>query len=603
MNKSVRQAQLAGRSVLSVRLLLVTVAGMVSLGVFAAYAYKSAIRARLMGFSDVAGDLSRDHGLGGQITVDGSNGSASPLSASAAAFGSAQAGSKALRARQQSTDKESEALRMRQARLKASNRKADAARLAWTEVPPDSHRQQPHPKPSPPTNAQVVGVGKVVGDDKDKAILPPELSLQPPQQIDKKQQKSPPDEPTQVHIVGSASSSDAPSPPSPPLPPPLLVIGIPSVRREGDTDYVSKTVDYVLQQTKERMHAAQHGEGMRTEVWSSVISGSDIPGPHPLRVRVVVMCNTRAGGDAAAAAAAPRHQAFESMLAQQCGEDGKACTQTVVNQHTVYIRADSLLVLVRNGIPVPADGNDAGSPNVPGYRVRQQTRDVSDLLDLAHALYGHAEAEGGIQAADGQLSPSSSPSSPALRMSYYMAMEDDFRLCDAGLASVSYAAARATAEHGTWNAIRASYGLNGAVLRGHDVPVLARYYKSHVARRPPDHLMVEWFAGERPESAVMKGGRPHLAFRYNILEHFGFSSSLRPETSPVYAYCYDLMDGRVVFDVEAFKLEECLHDDIWPCLGAGDPRYRDGSLGRPAGINFDQLSQQARAKSVQTWSA
>jgi hypothetical protein len=72
----------------------------------------------------------------------------------------------------------------------------------------------------------------------------------------------------------------------------------------------------------------------------------------------------------------------------------------------------------------------------------------------------------------------------------------------------------------------------------------AGYLAAHLPRRPPDHLLVEWFAGERGESAAHKRARAHLAFRYNVLEHFGASSSLRGKAAPLYAVCYEELSER-----------------------------------------------------------
>ena len=196
--------------------------------------------------------------------------------------------------------------------------------------------------------------------------------------------------------------------------------------------------------------------------------------------------------------------------------------------------------------------------------------------------------------------PQPPAASPGAAPAYYMFMEDDFRLCPRGAEALAYllakAGATAAARGAAWNAIRVSYGLNGGVIPLRDAPLLYGYYAEHLARRPPDHLYVEWFAGERPQSAAHKAGRPHLAFRYNVLEHFGFTSSLRAEKSPVYPFCYDEMDGRVVFEVEAYKVGECGHEDIWPCPPPGQPV----ALARSA-IPFDELREASRNASLQRW--
>jgi hypothetical protein len=148
--------------------------------------------------------------------------------------------------------------------------------------------------------------------------------------------------------------------------------------------------------------------------------------------------------------------------------------------------------------------------------------------------------------------------------------------------------------------LRVSYGLNGGVIRGEDVPVFSGYLAEHLARRPPDHLFVEWFAGERPVSAAQKAGRPHAAFKYNLWEHFGQTSSLRLGESPPYALCYDPLTEGVVFEVEAFKPLICAHDFVWPCWPRGDARYAGAPLPGP-NLDFAKLHEEARKTTVQTW--
>jgi hypothetical protein len=350
------------------------------------------------------------------------------------------------------------------------------------------------------------------------------------------------------------------------MPAPLLVIGIPSARRDGDPDYVQRTVQFVREQLAPG-------------------TLSDIAGPHALRVRVIVMSNHRA--------AAPPHAAFDALEALEC-RDG--CNALKVGGHAVRVGRGngSRVLLARNGWPLANDGDDLGSANVPGFRVRQQARDVADLLELTQALFGH-EGGGprGDKPEDGALSQS------AGRMAIYMVMEDDFRLCPRGLESLAFLLARARVLLPEWNALRVSYGLNGALVRGFDVPQLAAHYRESFRRRPPDHLLVEWFAGERDECKRLKAGRPHGAFRYNLLEHFGLTSSLRAASSGVYPFCYQLLDDKVVFEVEAFRIEQCAHDQLWPCLPPTGPFAAAEQT--QTDIPFETLRAEGPVTSLQKW--
>ncbi len=49
----------------------------------------------------------------------------------------------------------------------------------------------------------------------------------------------------------------------------------------------------------------------------------------------------------------------------------------------------------------------------------------------------------------------------------------------------------------------------------------AGYLTQHQQRRPPDHLVVEWYAGESAESKAYKGGRANIGFKYNMFNHIG----------------------------------------------------------------------------------
>jgi hypothetical protein len=180
--------------------------------------------------------------------------------------------------------------------------------------------------------------------------------------------------------------------------------------------------------------------------------------------------------------------------------------------------------------------NDYGNANVPGFKVRKQTRNIVSVMR-------RSEGKG----------------------KYYLFLEDDMQFCPSGLLAIQYLLDKSTRYHHDWLAIRASYGMNGIFLHSKDIRPFGDYLLKGQARRPPDHLVVEWYAGESAESRKYKGDRVNIGFRYNLFHHIGAVSTLRTEKSAIYPGCYDHLLEPTVFKVEAFNPRECPHDDIWPC--------------------------------------
>ena len=106
-------------------------------------------------------------------------------------------------------------------------------------------------------------------------------------------------------------------------------------------------------------------------------------------------------------------------------------------------------------------------------------------------------------------------------------------------------------------------------MRNSDLPVFSQYLVHHQMRRPPDHLVVEWYAGETEESKIYKSGRVNIGFKFNLFDHIGSVSTLRKEITSAnsFPHCFDQLLVPTVFEVEAYNPIVCPHEDIWPCRG------------------------------------
>jgi hypothetical protein len=300
------------------------------------------------------------------------------------------------------------------------------------------------------------------------------------------------------------------------------VIGIPTFPRPNHVDYLAQTLASIADQLP-----------------------SDPADPLFNQVRVLVMnnFNPQATADAAGEGGHQVHATFDAARLRYAAPHP-------ASKSFIFVDND-------HALPDPHGdkAKDLGTPNKPGFRVRKQTRDLVALLRRAKGLGQH-----------------------------YLFLEDDMLLCPHALLAFQYLLRRASVVHPHWLSVRASYGMNGIFLHDGDVGPFADYLLAHQARRPPDHLVVEWFAGEKEESARYKGSRAHVAFRYNLFHHIGSVSSLRSEKQVSFPVCYESLGEPVLFKVEAFNPTQCGHDDIWPCPPpdqAKAPRI-DWGLLRPA---------------------
>ena len=135
---------------------------------------------------------------------------------------------------------------------------------------------------------------------------------------------------------------------------------------------------------------------------------------------------------------------------------------------------------------------------------------------------------------------------------YFTLIEDDFMPCPNVVGRLRDLLQNAEDSYDNWFSIRISFGFSGVILHnGKDVETVASYISQHYERRPPDHLLVELFAGETAESLMLKDNRPHLAFKLNLFKHIGLASTLRSQRdSSPYLDCYQALSTPVVFLVE-----------------------------------------------------
>lgn len=274
---------------------------------------------------------------------------------------------------------------------------------------------------------------------------------------------------------------------------PWLVVGIPTVPRS--IDYLTPTLQAIYAQLS-----------------------SDETGLLFGRVLVAVVNNGPKG---------EAHAPFEAAK-QRFGSSLHAASFVFIDDHE------------RNADPM-SGANDVGTPDVPGARVRKQTRDVASVLG---ALADRGE--------------------------YYLFMEDDFSLCPHALLAIHYMIEKAHRLHGDFISVRMSYGLSGIVMHTRDLAAFGAYLLEHQARRPPDHLFAEWSGKETAQARAYIGQRVNAVFRYNLLDHLGVVSSLRSAPQTTWPRCYEDLTYPTLFHVEAYDPQACAHDDMWPCGSPGE---------------------------------
>ncbi|CAM9349370.1 unnamed protein product [Ectocarpus sp. 12 AP-2014] len=280
-----------------------------------------------------------------------------------------------------------------------------------------------------------------------------------------------------------------------------VVLGVPTVPRPKGVNYLEQTLQAVLAQVDQQ---------------ESSTNGTPEGG---LAITILVM-NVHG----------PSHEAFYKARDKYEGRRG-----VIFMSVGEALDADGAPIVVGKGEPLTPKAQ-ARKKVLPLTKVQEQTRDLVYLLRAAAGLADH-----------------------------YLFMEDDMLLCPGGAAAIGRMISKAHSYHPDWIAIRASFGMNGILIQDKDVLTFASYLEMHQKRRPPDHLVVEWFAGETPASAEFKGNRQHMAFRYNVFQHLGSVSTLRGKISPDYPKCFEELTIQTLFEVEAFDFKGCPDEDMSPC--------------------------------------
>ena len=172
---------------------------------------------------------------------------------------------------------------------------------------------------------------------------------------------------------------------------PWLVIGIPTVPRAMDIDYINPCLATIMRWLPKSKSDPLHG-----------------------RVKVMYVNNRPAG-----------HMRYE--------EARSALMEETHPHHNDVSFVDNSAPL-QDADPARKDPGDG---NFPGWRVRQQTRDV--VTNLREAA---------------KLDPE-----------FYLFLEDDMAFCPQGLMAIQYLIGKASAYYPDWLAIRSCYGMNGIFLQ------------------------------------------------------------------------------------------------------------------------------------------
>ncbi|KAK9816773.1 hypothetical protein WJX72_004931 [[Myrmecia] bisecta] len=281
-----------------------------------------------------------------------------------------------------------------------------------------------------------------------------------------------------------------------------LTIGIPTIPRKEARDYLTPTLEALLQELP-----------------------LDPTGPLFAQVRVLVM-NNRPG----------RHAVFDAVQARFAAP---AHDDRTALKAAIYVDMVGNPGTVLDPAPDLPEPDDLNNPkNMPGREVRQQTSDLIALLQAATPLsHYYLFMEDDFRACPHLI----------LTLQYLVRKLNSLPVED-------------------WLSLRVSYGMNGILLRNEMLPDLVQYLRLHTARLPPDLLWAEFTQGFRFELLDVTHGRPSVTYAWNMLEHIGTVSSFAVRMDrPDFPACYQSMSGVwSIQPVERFS-QRCNHTDMSPC--------------------------------------
>jgi len=296
-----------------------------------------------------------------------------------------------------------------------------------------------------------------------------------------------------------------------------LTVGIPTVPRQGGVDYLTRTLESLLDELPLEPTDPLYG-----------------------KVRVVVMNMAEPDG--------PKHTVFEEL---------KKRFQTLslgdfhAKKAEIYVQMMDSGHLFKDPTPDAPEPDTNNNPHdVPGRTARKQTR---DLLNLMEAAAGESH--------------------------FFMFMEDDFETCPHAMRYLHYALQRLNSidKYKSWLALRVSYGMNGIVIRDEDLSRFSVHVKENMSRKPVDLLWQEFALHSTEHTAILTRGRELHIYRYNLLAHIGEVSSFtgRPPRQK-WPQCYEYMTRAwSLQENESFQLKCLDSSDFTPC--DANPAQRPGA--------------------------